>query len=214
MALVLAVLVASALAGTVVPEAHAVAGGDLEFQISGTLSPFPTTSGSTSFNGSGTGAAHLTGTSGGVTYTTVAVLNALPVSGWATYSELAWPICPLVGSATQIGHVTLGSSALPQVSGVALAVGATDVGTVTGLVITFDFVYTRVGASATLTFSNASAVVYFTMPTTGAGSFSASLVGGAEGVFTFDPVQAEQDCLNDGGSLAYTLTGDAAVAGV
>jgi len=212
---VLIVLIA-VLGGLPLP-AHASGSGALEFQVSGTLNPFPTANGTTTFRGQGTGVGSMTGSAGGATYEASFSMLGMPVAGAANYSELGWPVCPLVGSATpplKSGWITIGKQALPSVTGLVYRAGAAHSGTVTGLVVHFGFSYQRVGLQVVLTVTG-TATVYFYYPGTGYGSFSSTFTGAGTGVFHVDPVQAELNCMDPYNAvpLPYTLTGAIAVAG-
>lgn len=195
--------------------AAAAAAANLEFQVNGSLSPFPSPNGNTSFSGQGTGAGEASGTYGGVLHEATFTILAMPVSGSANYSELIWPVCPLVASATPTnGTISMGASSLSSVTGVVYRAGATHSGTVTGVTVSFKFSYQRVGANTTLLLTEGVSYVHFYYPGYGYGSFRSDFSGAGTGVFQVDPVQAEMNCKNGGGpALAFTLTGDAVVAG-
>jgi hypothetical protein len=196
-------------------EATSAGTSNVEFQVNGSLYPFPSTNGTTTFNGQGTGAGRATGMSGGVVHDATFTILAMPVSGSANYSGPAWPVCPLIGSATpDTGSISMGAANLTSVTGVVYRQGATHSGTVTGVTTSFNFSYQRVGANATLVLTDGLARVYFYYPGFGSGSFEMPFSGAGTGVFQVDPVQAEVNCRNGGGpAIPFTFTGDAVVVG-
>lgn len=191
--------------------------GNLEFMVNGTLSPFPGTLRSTSFNGTGSGAGTINGigSDGGVYHADVTVL-AMNVYGDAIYNEPIWPICPLVGSAFPMNGVITMHSQPGSISGIAYRAGDALTGSVTGISTTFVFQYNRVGANATIAILSASVTAYMAIPGHGTPSITADYVGGGTGAFIADPVEAEQLCrgaAGTDGALDYTLVGDVTVGG-
>ena len=188
--------------------------------MNGQLGSFPTSAGHTSFTGQASGTGTLTGLSGGNVYTASFTHVTMPVSGWVEYGEPAFPLCPLIGSAsnnTIHGHITVGSSSMPSTTGVVYRAGSTLTGVVTGVVYQFDLTYTRVGPAATILFGvepghAAYATVYFTTPGQGAGQFTVPIVAAGEAVFQADFVQAGMNCSRGAGHplnrpIAYQLHG-------
>lgn len=213
-ATLIGVVIGALCAVLVAPQPALAAGtGNVEFQVNGELDPFPAQSGRAYFGGQGTGTGHAVGTSGWDTYDASFTILAMPVSGWADYSEPAVPLCPLIGSATPLsGWISMGGPSLSSVTGVVYRAGATHTGTVTGLSVFFWFSYQRVGATASLVV-NGSATVHFYYPGAGYGSFTTSFTGAGGGAFQVDPVLAALYCATGPGRLPFTFTGDVAVAG-
>jgi hypothetical protein len=185
----------------------------LQFQVAGTLSPFPGTLQTTTFSGTGTGAGTATGLgSDGGDYHADFTVTAMSVSGSATYNEPVWPVCPASGSAVPMnGHVSV--TAQPgSVSGVVYGATGAAVGSVTGLTTTFSFAYNREAATATLVITGGTA--YLSYASGGrAGTLRTTYAGAGAAAFEADAAAAENDCQGGSGSLPYTLTGVATVGG-
>lgn len=221
-ALFVAVLTLAAPLGLeALPSAKAVtpAGGtgNLQFWVSGTLSPFPGTQQPTNFNGTGSGAGTVSGigSDGGVYHADVTVL-AMGVSGSANYNEPPWPVCPLTGSAIPLNGTVTMTAQPGSISGVVYRAGDFLTGSVIGLTTTFNFAYNRVGTTTTLVITGGRTTATLSIPGHGFPTITMTYNGAGTAQFVADPVAAEEQCRQSNGtngSLAYQLIGDAAIAG-
>lgn len=199
--------------GMCLPVACGYGSASLEFSVGGTLDPFPGTQQPTNFTGTGTGAGTATGLgSDGGDYHADFVINSMAITGSAQYNEPAWPICPLTGSAIPLTGQISGTAPSGSVTGVIYGANGSAVGSVTSLTTTFAFAYNRVGATATLVITGGwSYIGYSAGGRTGV--LTTSYVGSGAAAFVADPNAAESACRAGSGSLPYTLTGTATVAG-
>lgn len=191
------------------PEPAAAASlGNVEFSVSGTLPQFPCIECSVDFSGTGTGAGHAQAIQNGTHYDATFTVLSGGVWGSVSYAEPGLPFCPAFGSAA--GSVTLSGGA----EGVVRSSATPIPGFVDDVTFTLYFSYVRAGALATIIVTWGSLVVHFNIPGVGRGLFVNTIVGGAgSGVFETNAVDAVSGCFSPR-PLAFTVVGDAVVAGV
>lgn len=199
----------------------AAAGAEgVQFTVSGQLPEFPCPDGcEATFSGSGTGNGDVATRIDGVPHVAAFAYVEDSISGTVAYTEPGPPFCPLIGFA-----------ATPTTASVELTGDATGTivrtdpllptGTVTGITMTVDVSYKRVGVAPVIEITGGSVTVDYFFPSHQFdeegfkvfGSFTESIEAGAgSGVFQVDPVQAVSNCQNPG-ELDFTLDGVAGIA--
>lgn len=175
----------------------------LRFVVDGELPTFPCNEGGCGATFSGTGKADGLARAqvDEATYHAAFAVPVASVTGTATYTEPADPLCPGAGDA--VGTATLAGSA----SGTALRSTAPTVpGTVTGLAVSLSYSYQRMGAVAFIEVTGGTATISVSFPDAGAGSFTTAIVGAGLGAFVVDAEATLIRCATSG-SLPFEVFG-------
>lgn len=198
------------------PAAIAMGGGNVAFDVRGTLPLFPCEEDCppADFDGEGAGGGNITFDVDGVTHLAEFTVLLGEVSGSADYTEPGPPLCPLVGFANSptTGSVTLSGGSTGIIQRVQTRPTLPG-GTVSEASFTLDFTYTRVGATPVIEITGGSVTLEYNIPFLGpeTRTHTESIVTGVgTGVFVVSPVQAALNCVSPG-ELPFEIIGDATI---